>query len=80
MIYRFQMNNNLFVFCFFKTQSWRTCRIIGVVAVEFVWPLWNSNLATIIKNHKVSTPFDPIIPLLGIYSQAIIKKTTKAMC
>lgn len=51
-----------------------------MVAVEFVEPLWKSNLATIITNHKISTPFDPEIPLLGLYPEAIIKKTTKAMC
>lgn len=51
-----------------------------MVAVEFVEPLWKSNLATIITNHKISTPFDPAISLLGIYPEAIIKKTMKAMC
>lgn len=51
-----------------------------MVTVEFVWPLWKSNLAAILKNHKISTPFDPAIPLLGVYPEAIIKKTMKAMC
>lgn len=51
-----------------------------MVAVGFVWPFWKSNLATAMKNHKISTPFDPAVPLQGIYPEAIIKKTTKAMC
>lgn len=51
-----------------------------MVAVAFAWPLWKSNLATMIKNHNISAPFDPAIPLLGIYPAAVIKKTTKAMC
>lgn len=51
-----------------------------MVAVEFLEPLRKSNLAIIITNHKISTPFDPAIPLLGLYTEAIIKKTMKAMC
>ena len=50
-----------------------------MAAVEFVWPLWERNLATIIKNRKISTPSDPAIPLLGIYPEAIVKNM-KAMC
>lgn len=51
-----------------------------MVAAEFVLPFWKSNLATVMKNRKISTPFDPAVPLLGIYPEAIIKKTMKAMC
>lgn len=58
---------------------WRNYKVFGVVAMDFVWPLWKSNLAAIITNHKVSTHFDPGIPLLGVYPEAIIKKTAKAM-
>lgn len=51
-----------------------------MVAMEFEQSLWKSNLAAIIRNHKISTYFDLAIPLLGICPEAIIKKTTKAMC
>lgn len=51
-----------------------------MVAVGFVSPFWKSNLATVMKNRKISTPFDPAVPLLGICPGAVIKKTTKAMC
>lgn len=47
---------------------------------DFSRLFWKSNLATIIKNHKISIPFDPAAPLLGIYPEIIIKKMTKSMC
>lgn len=51
-----------------------------MLAMDFVWPLWKSNLAAILTNHEISTLFDLAIRLLGIFPEAIIKKTTKAMC
>ena len=46
-----------------------------MVAVEFVEPLWKSNLATIITNHKISTISHhlPSLPRTRLYSSCLWK-------
>lgn len=55
-------------------------KTLGVVTMEYVYSLQKSNLATVIRYHRISTHLDPAIPLMGIYPGAIMKRTTKFMC
>lgn len=75
VFYMFPVHNG-FLVCFLR-QKLGKLAVLGVAALEFVQPLWKSNLATIITNHKISTPLTQQSPSWEFILRQLFKRQRK---